>query len=332
MDVITHLALGICTTEVVLHKAPDKKILFWGAVAQALPDIDTIPALFLPAHQALLIHRGFTHSLVFAIGCGFILALIVKKGFKTPAIPLLSLFLFFWFQLTLHDLLDVCNSYGTGLLEPFSHQRFSINLLYVADPVFTIGLIVAGLLLIFKSRLNLNRNKCAWTALTVSALYLVFAGFNKNYIDNKVNTSLSNQKINPAGYFSTPAPFTCMLWYIVVAADSTYYTAYSSVWDDTNQPIIFESHIKNYRLADSVRDRSALQDLIIFTDHYYTISQSGHSLYLNVLRFGQVQGWSAPDAPFVLSYPLTAGNGDAALLQKGRLAGWNVESLKTYIK
>ena len=61
MDVITHLALGICTTGVLL-KSPDKKMLLWGAIVQALPDIDTVPALYLPAHQALLIHRGFTPS------------------------------------------------------------------------------------------------------------------------------------------------------------------------------------------------------------------------------------------------------------------------------
>jgi hypothetical protein len=39
-----------------------------------------------------------------------------------------------------------------------------------------------------------------------------------------------------------------------------------------------------------------------------------------------------PYAPFVLSYPLAAAIDQPLLLQKGRLAGWNLMSLKMYIR
>jgi inner membrane protein len=332
MDVITHLALGICTTEVLLRRAPNKKVLLWGAIAQALPDIDTIPGLYLPAHQGLLIHRGFTHSLVFAIVCGFILALIIKKGIKYPGIPFLSLFAFFGFQLALHDLLDVCNSYGTGLLEPFRHQRFSINLLYIVDPLFTIGLLTAALVLLIGPKTYLPRLKWAYAALLCSAGYLGYAGFNKNVINNRVNNFLKTDQIGSSGYFTTPAPFNCMLWYIVIATDSTYYTGYSSVWDDANRPVTYERHPENYALLKPLSDKQAVADLEVFAGHYYTISRSDGALYFNILRFGQAQGWRDPDAPFVLSYPLFSEKNQALLLQSGRLAGWNGSSIKTYLK
>jgi inner membrane protein len=129
-------------------------------------------------------------------------------------------------------------------------------------------LLIAALLLVFKSNLNMHRKKWAWAALAVAALYLLVAGFNKNYMDHRISASFSCRKINPAGYFSTPAPFNCMLWYIVAATDSNYYTAYSSVWDDARQPVIFERHPKNYALIDTMSDRPILRNLMSFSDHF----------------------------------------------------------------
>lgn len=332
MDVVTHLALGICTTEVLLRRAPDKKLLLWGALVQTLPDIDIIPGLYLPAHEALLIHRGFTHSLVFALICGFILALLARKVVKRPEISFISLFAFFGFQLTLHDLLDVCNSYGTGLLEPFSHQRFSINLLYVADPLFTIGLVIAALVLLIKPKTYPPRLKWACAALIIAIGYVGYAGFNKNLVDNRINNFLKTDQISSSGYFTTPAPFNCMLWYIVIATDSSYYTGYSSVWDNADRPVMYERYLANYTLLKRVSGKHSVQDLRVFAGHYYTISGSDSALYINILRFGQVQGWRVPDAPFVLSYPLLSGKSQVLLLQKGRMAGWNGSSIETYLK
>ena len=137
MDSLTHICLGACVGELLLYKQLGKKALLWGIAAQNLPDIDAIAAIFLPADRAFLIHRGITHSLFFAIVAGLLLAWLAKRVHYKALASFGTLAFFFCFQLLLHDLLDACNSYGTGLLEPFSHQRFSVNLLYVADPLFT---------------------------------------------------------------------------------------------------------------------------------------------------------------------------------------------------
>ncbi|MGZ3776752.1 MAG: hypothetical protein ACXVI9_03990, partial [Mucilaginibacter sp.] len=72
--------------------------------------------------------------------------------------------------------------------------------------------------------------------------------------------------------------------------------------------------------------------LKVFAGHYYTVSRSDSDLYINIIRFGQIQGWRDPDAPFVLSYPLSSGKGRALLLQKGRMAGWNGSSIQAYLR
>ena len=224
MDSLTHITLGACVGELMLGKQLGKKALLWGALSQCLPDIDTFAAVLYPADQAFLIHRGITHSVLFAVAIGLILGLAAKKIHRKTRVAFSLLAFFFCFQLLLHDLLDTCNSYGTGLLEPFSHQRFSINLLYVADPFFTTSLLLAAVFLVFKNVNNKNRPKWALFAICVSAFYLVIAGINKTYIDHRAEASFQSQKITPSNYFSTPAPFNCMLWYIVAEADSSYCT------------------------------------------------------------------------------------------------------------
>ena len=207
MDLITHLALGVCTGEIFLSKKIGKKALLWGALSQALPDIDTAGVFFYPADKALLIHRGITHSFFFAIVMGLVLAFVFKRLHNRLAIAIGILFLFFCFELALHDLLDVCNAYGTGLLEPFSHQRFSINLLYVADPLFTISLLVASIVLIFTGINKQGRLNWALGAVFITIAYVAFAAFNKEYISKRTQLAFINKDVPQGTYFTTPAPF-----------------------------------------------------------------------------------------------------------------------------
>lgn len=332
MDSLTHITLGACAGEILLGKKLGKKALFWGAFSQSLPDIDTVGSLILPADQSFLFHRGITHSFLFAVIAGIGMAFAVKKLYHKSDLSLPFLIFFFCFQFALHDMLDICNSYGTGLLEPFSHQRFSVNLLFVADPLFTTGLFIATLVLIFKSTGYKYRARWALGAIGVSVFYLCFATFNKIKINKRAEASFDAQHITRKRYFTTPAPFNSILWYIVAAADSGYYTGYSSVWDNAKQPIDYEMHPKNAALLRQIPDKEVSQHLLAFADGYYTVSQNGHALYLNVLRFEQVQGWRVNHAPFVFSYPLSAEHSGAILLQKGRLAGWDGNSLKIYIE
>ncbi|MCO5949613.1 metal-dependent hydrolase [Mucilaginibacter flavidus] len=332
MDSLTHVCLGACVGELLIHKQLGKKVLLWGIVAQNLPDIDSMAALFLPADRAFLIHRGITHSLFFAIAAGLLLAWLARRVHYKTRLSFAALAFFFCFQLLLHDLLDVCNSYGTGLLEPFSNQRFSVNLLYVADPFFTVALLIAAILLIFKGAGNKQRSKWAWSGIVVSALYLCFSLVNKVIVDKKVEESFAANHLRPSKYFTTPAPFNNMLWYVVADGRDVYYTGYRSIWDDRTKPVDFEVHDKNRNLLQQIKNYPTVKNMVEFANEYYTLSLINNKPYLNVFRFEQVQGWQTKNAPFAFSYPLLSGDSDAGVLQKGRLAGWNKHTVKLYIE
>jgi inner membrane protein len=332
MDSLTHICLGACIGEIALGKRLGKKALIWGALAQSLPDIDIAAGLFVSPDKDLLLHRGITHSLIFAVIVGLLVAFLAIRTHRKALLPPGLLVAFFVSQIALHDLLDTCNSYGTGLLEPFSHTRFSINLLYVADPLFTIGLFIATLLLILKNVSNPNRKNWAIGAILLSVFYLCFSVVNKVIVNNRVKANFETQGIKPEKYFTTPTPLNNMLWCVVAAADTEYYTSYSSVWDDGKFPLNFIHHQKNYALLNGPIDHHILSNLETFADGYYTITALNSTVYLNVLRFGRVQGWQNNNGPFAFSYPLVNTRDQYLLLQKGRLAGWNVNSVKQYIK
>jgi inner membrane protein len=310
MDPLTHLTLGACAGELLLGKKFGKKAMLFGALAANLPDLDTVTGLFVPGDQALLLHRGITHSLFFALLAGLLLAYLFSKWY--PRIGYGAFALFFCLEIGLHDLLDTCTSYGTGLLEPFSHKRFSFHFLFVVDPLFTISLLVATLVLLIRKTGDISRMKWAAGGISISLLYVGVALFCKSRLD-------------PAANMTTPAPFNCLLWYCIKRTNTGYYTGYQSVFD--KGPVSYEFHPQNSQLLTTPEPY-----LIRFADGYYTVSGSGGRLYFNVLRFGQVQGWQTKDAPFILSYPLGTNRDENMIIQKGRLSGWNSRSVHQYLE
>ncbi len=138
MDSLTHIVLGACIGEVFIGKKFGKRSLFLGAVAQSLPDIDFVASFWMTPTQDLIAHRGITHSLLFVLLVTPLLAWLADKWRRPHDIAFKTWLWFFAIELLTHLSLDIFNAYGTGLLEPFSHQRFCVHAMFVADPLFTI--------------------------------------------------------------------------------------------------------------------------------------------------------------------------------------------------
>ena len=83
------------------------------------------------------------------------------------------------FDEALHIFIDALTCYGTGWFEPFNHHRVTMNVLFVADPFYTIALLISFIaLLILKTK---NKNRKIWIrfGLYVSTFYLIYAFINK---------------------------------------------------------------------------------------------------------------------------------------------------------
>ena len=134
--------------------------MFWGVLAQSIPDIDFIASTWLNTSENLLAHRGFTHSILFALMIVPVFALSADKIHRPHNIKFKTWLLFFAAEVFLHLFLDAFNNYGVGWFEPFSHVRFSFNAIYVADPFFSLWAGIAFLMLVISDKHSNKRKFC----------------------------------------------------------------------------------------------------------------------------------------------------------------------------
>ncbi|MEO5571640.1 MAG: metal-dependent hydrolase [Bacteroidia bacterium] len=304
MDSITHIVLGAAIGEAMLGKKIGKKAMLWGALANSLPDIDVLANFLTNPVNALLIHRGITHSFFFALVISPLLAYIFYKTHLKCSLNYKNWLMFFLVAIIAHDMIDVCTAYGTGLLEPFSHQRFSTNSIFVADPFYTLPLLISFITLLILKKNSIKRAIVNKTAIILSTAYLMFTFINKINVDKIVEQNMNNQKIAHSGLMTTPAPLNNILWNVIVKTDSGYFTGYYSDFD-ADKKISFRYVPRNENLLKNFPDDPVIEKLKFFSNGYYSINKKdSDEIYFNDLRFGQAAGWAKVDSRFVFSYRL----------------------------
>lgn len=331
MDSLTHIAAGACIGEVILGRQLGKKAMIWGALAQSAPDIDFIASFWMNPVDDLIAHRGFTHSILFALIITPLFALLADRWHRPHNISLNKFLVFFGVEIFLHLFLDGFNNYGTGWLEPFSHQRFTFNAIYVADPFFSVWIAIGCILMIFFKNDHKHRVRIVKWSLLLSGIYLGYCIFNKVKIDRDVRTALHKQQIAYNKYFSTPAPLNNWLWYIVAGNDSGFHVGFRSVFDKTDN-VKFTFFPRNDSLLEVVDDHEEVLKLKKFSQGFYTAEVWHDTLVFNDLRFGQIIGWKDPNERFAFHYFLTHPEGNDLVVQRGRLAKVDKDAIAALLK
>lgn len=67
MDSLTQLTLGAACGEMVLGKKVGNRAMIWGAIGGTIPDLDIFANFVTDEMTALAWHRGFSHSITFAV-------------------------------------------------------------------------------------------------------------------------------------------------------------------------------------------------------------------------------------------------------------------------
>jgi inner membrane protein len=121
MTIYTHAVVGLGLGAVFTARRMPP--LYW-ALACCLPIIPDLDAFSFAGYgSSILGHRGFTHSLGFALGVGLAAALVTYRYFRMPFWALGALF----FAITAsHGVLDAFTRGGDGIpfFWPFSDHRF----------------------------------------------------------------------------------------------------------------------------------------------------------------------------------------------------------------
>ncbi|MCH8330049.1 MAG: metal-dependent hydrolase [Bacteroidetes bacterium] len=302
MDSITQAALGAAVGEAVLGRKVGNRAPLWGAICGTIPDLDVLGILFLNnvAQQAEL-HRGFSHSILFAIIAaplvGWIISRIYKQGPGWKPWSLLT----FWCVVT-HPILDAFTTYGTQLFWPLQ-DRVAWNTIFVMDPVYTVPLLLTVIILLFFTRTSESRRRLNKAGLILSSAYLAFTLVNKQVINNTFESALKAQGIEYQDYITRPMPFNNLLWSGLVKSDNGFRIGYYSLLD-ANENIEFHHFPANHELFGGIADHEDVVTLKRLSQGYYTLTAKDELLVFNDLRFGLGTGWLQGKPSFVAKYIL----------------------------
>lgn len=302
MDSLTQIVLGASVGEVVLGKKVGNKAILWGAIAGTLPDLDVLLRYFTDEISSTQMHRGFSHSIVFAVLIAPLLGWIAKKiHFKLKEVSFKDWTkLFFWTTVT-HPLLDAHTTWGTQFFWPFNY-RLAYQNIFVVDPLYTLPFLMFLIIVMTLKKDNPKRSKFNTIGLSLSSTYLLLTLIFKWISFQEFKEGLENQEIEYVEIDTKPSPLNSILWSSLIETDKGYRTAYYSLFD--KQEITYSKEfLKNHHLLEPYLEEKVIKQLIDISAGWYRIEEKNGKLLFWDLRFGQM-GMDVNNASFLWYYEL----------------------------
>ncbi len=282
MDSVSQAVLGAITFAVIKDKEIGKKALLYGAIIGTIPDLDILLNPFFDSVQRMAIHRAFSHSIFFSFLLSGLLAYWFYKKHKTSYS---SWYLATFIALVTHPLLDVCTTYGTRLLYPLTKDYYSLNSVFVVDPIYTIILFLATILLWIKKNNWSKRQFVINWSLILSTGYLVWGFIIRNYIFSKYETIVKEKGIVYEKMTVVPTPLNTIFWQIVVKTKEGYYFSDYSLMDKTmKKDFVFEKN--DIALIKNDVNKPELEPLFNFLEGYELVRKEGNLVHVYCVKFG----------------------------------------------
>lgn len=300
MDSLTQIVLGASVGEAVLGKKVGNKAMLYGAIAGTIPDLDVLSRYFVDTVTATEWHRGFSHSILFAVLFAPIFGWLISKiERKSRATFKDWTKLMFWGLFT-HPILDAFTTWGTQLFWPFD-LRLAFQNIFVIDPLYTLPFLMFLILAMRQKQTSPQRKKYNQLGIFVSSSYLLLSLVLKGAAYRKFMDSLKDQGIAYEAIDTRPTPFNTILWTANVDVGDAYLIGNYSFFD--TQEIHFTAYPKNRRLLGHLRTNDKVKRLAKIAEGWYTITEKGGDLFFNDLRFGLIS-LDPDESRFVFSYKL----------------------------
>jgi inner membrane protein len=306
MDSLSQIVLGAAVGNQVLGKKIGNKAILYGAIIGTIPDLDVLYGKFLDPLTATDIHRGFSHSTLFFLFLSPILGWILQKVAHKNGVNFKEATLFSFLILQTHSLLDLFTTWGTQLLWPLE-TRFSLQSIFVIDPLYTLPFLLFLILSMKKSRLDQKRRFWNRTGLIVSTSYLFFTLLVQSIVLQKFEKQLDLNKISYQEIVVKPSPFNIILWTTNVKVENGYYIGDYSFFD--TKPIQFQFIPTQNELISNIEDAAVIEQLKRISEGWYCITQKENQLLFNDLRFGLMNA-DKNDMQFSFSYHITEEKGE----------------------
>jgi inner membrane protein len=297
MDSLTHILTGVAIGQIFSGEKDKSKPLIWGAIAGSIPDLDTVFQPFISIETSMLFHRGFSHSLLLWALCSPLLALLINriyKGDRHSYFKWLKISVFAWLS---HLCLDLFNTYGTGIFEPFSHARIAYDAVNVFDLLYLIPILSISILYVFGIKKHITKIILAALILLFSTGYILFSVVTKSIVEITAKIQCVENDIRTVRISSSPLPLSNLAWKIVIDSDEGYYTGvYYGFWKEKAK---FDYIPKDKYLETKFEQFDNFRKLQRFTKGWYVFEQTDGKVILHDLRFSSLN-----QRKYVLGFPL----------------------------
>ena len=327
MDSLTQATLGAAIGEAVLGRKVGCKAALWGAALGTLPDLDVLANPFVSEMEALAIHRGITHSVVFAVVLAPLVGLIASRLHRKPATEGLLGYRFkrtseaSWGAWTLlaflvlitHPLLDCFTVYGTQIFQPFSDYPVAFSSIFIIDLLYTVPLFVGVVAALFMSRTSNRRRWANSLGLGLSTAYLLATLGVKAHVHGTFEAALAAQDVRYEKLLTAPMPLNSLLWMGLAHSDDTVRVGLYSVLDERDD-IAFEEIATRRDLLEPYANQTAVERLLWFSRGYYQAEARGDTLLFHDLRFGRTDAWLTNNGDYLFTFRLRRALDDSTRL------------------
>lgn len=287
MDSITHLFLGGAVGAAIAPAGRRRAALLAGAALNTVPDLDVLLLPMFTDNPVSLMtwHRSFLHSVFVLPLIGWLVWRVCRaRGSRVKAAPVR----WFWLIqgcLLSHPLIDACTVYGTSLLWPLDVPPVMWSLFFIIEPPFTLWLLL-GCVIAWCVPKNPGGRRGAIAGLALAAAVLGVAGFAKLKVEREAERNLAALGLAHAPRFSTPLPFTVLLWRVVAMTPGGYVDAERSLFD--KGPMVFHGHASDTQALAQARAAAipAVRRLDWFNHGFMRAQVRDGRLVLSDLRMG----------------------------------------------
>src|SRR5262245_44866650 len=234
MDPPTHGLLGAVLGQALFGRTLGRRALVWGAVGGMLPDVDVVMTAAGPMGEWLY-HRGLTHALWVPPVVGVILGTVIarrdERGHPDRPVPTAAWCWLFVLTILSHPLLDLCTTYGTVLLAPFSTRRFAIDAIAIIDPIYTLALAAALVVGLARSVASRSARAAAVSALVFTTAYLGYGLFLNREAERLARAQLADEGIRPERMNAYPTLLQLYLRRLVARDGDEIRVGWISLWN-----------------------------------------------------------------------------------------------------
>lgn len=305
MDSLTQAVLGAAVMEAVAGRQIGNRAIAWGLWLGTLPDLDIVLYPWLDPLDRLGWHRGLSHSLflmtVTAPLWGALMARWHRGRLSWRRATWAA-----WLALFTHVLIDVFTVYGTQVFEPFSSYRLATNNLFIIDPLFTLPMLVALVVIPWWQADSARRRRWNAWGLGLAAAYAGWSFVAKGVAHQRVASALEAEGVPYVRLMTAPGPFNTLLWRALVETEDGLLVGYTSLLDQPGTPFRWVKLPRNAEALEVARGSRAREVLEWFSQGYWTAVSHPDGPLLFDWRFGEIRGNGMSEVDHTSLRPLFA--------------------------